>query len=259
MINTGISTFNKTVTLGGSNTADNTFAPKLADVPTATANGTVSFVKADAGKWILTNNNTYTGTTTVSAGTLLINGNCTAATGAVSVAAGATLGGNGTIGGAVTSNGTTAIFAPGSSAGTAGKLNLASTLSLASGANFKMDIGSAATPGTTYDQIALTGAGAAGVLTGGNITFDFNSLGGIQTSTTYTLLTFASSTGFGSGNLTATTLPSGYVLNNTFGVNGWNVTGTDLQVQFAVPEPATWALLAFSLTTVMVLRRRRNS
>jgi len=25
-----------------------------------------------------------------------------------------------------------------------------------------------------------------------------------------------------------------------------------------VPEPATWALLAFSLTTVMVLRRRRN-
>ena len=26
-----------------------------------------------------------------------------------------------------------------------------------------------------------------------------------------------------------------------------------------VPEPATWALLAFSLTTVMVLRRRRNS
>ena len=27
---------------------------------------------------------------------------------------------------------------------------------------------------------------------------------------------------------------------------------------YAVPEPETWALLAFSLTTVMVLRRRRN-
>ncbi|MFZ4775075.1 MAG: PEP-CTERM sorting domain-containing protein, partial [Terrimicrobiaceae bacterium] len=27
----------------------------------------------------------------------------------------------------------------------------------------------------------------------------------------------------------------------------------------AVPEPATWALLAFSLTTVMILRRHRNS
>ena len=26
-----------------------------------------------------------------------------------------------------------------------------------------------------------------------------------------------------------------------------------------VPEPTTWALLAFSLTTVMILRRRRNS
>jgi hypothetical protein len=27
----------------------------------------------------------------------------------------------------------------------------------------------------------------------------------------------------------------------------------------AVPEPSTWALLAFSLTTVMILRRRRQS
>ena len=35
--------------------------------------------------------------------------------------------------------------------------------------------------------------------------------------------------------------------------NGWV---TELTV--AVPEPATWALLAFSLTTVVVLRRRRR-
>ena len=50
------------------------------------------------------------------------------------------------------------------------------------------------------------------------------------------------------------------------------ITGTDLGggkswdtsalyttgVITVVPEPATWALLAFSLTTVMVLRRRRQ-
>ena len=34
---------------------------------------------------------------------------------------------------------------------------------------------------------------------------------------------------------------------------------TALANTYTVPEPATWALLAFSLTTVMVFRRRRNS
>jgi PEP-CTERM motif len=37
--------------------------------------------------------------------------------------------------------------------------------------------------------------------------------------------------------------------NNDFYANNMAVT---------VPEPATWALLAFSLTTVVVLRRRRS-
>ena len=54
------------------------------------------------GTLTLTGANTYTGVTTVTAGTLLINGTQTAATGAVSVAAGATLGGTGTTGGVVT-------------------------------------------------------------------------------------------------------------------------------------------------------------
>ncbi len=58
---------------------------------------------------------------------------------------------------------------------------------------------------------------------------------------------------------------------NDIGGNLWeatNVNGgrtyqfseaTGLLSVTAVPEPATWALLAFSLTTVMVLRRRRSS
>ncbi len=46
-------------------------------------------------------------------------------------------------------------------------------------------------------------------------------------------------------------------LGNTGSIGGDN---TQLYLTYtAVPEPATWALLAFSLTTVMVLRRRRNS
>jgi autotransporter-associated beta strand protein len=45
---------------------------------------------------------TYTGPTTISVGGLIINGDLSAATGAINVTSGATLGGNGTIGGTVT-------------------------------------------------------------------------------------------------------------------------------------------------------------
>jgi hypothetical protein len=43
-------------------------------------------------------------------------------------------------------------------------------------------------------------------------------------------------------------------------VNGTNTNFIDeVSVTAAVPEPATWTLLAVSLTTVMVLRRRRSA
>ena len=51
---------------------------------------------------------------------------------------------------------------------------------------------------------------------------------------------------------------SGFTNNNTApGTFGVSNIGNYLYLTYAVPEPATWALLAFSLTTVMVLRRRR--
>ena len=51
--------------------------------------------KIGTGVTTLTGNNSYTGATNVNAGTLLINGNQSAATGLTSVASGATLGGSG--------------------------------------------------------------------------------------------------------------------------------------------------------------------
>ena len=58
-----------------------------------------SLVKIGDGTLTLTGDNTWTGTTDVNEGVLLVNGNQSAATGQVTVKSGATLGGNGIIGG----------------------------------------------------------------------------------------------------------------------------------------------------------------
>ncbi|MCW1916851.1 autotransporter-associated beta strand repeat-containing protein [Luteolibacter sp. GHJ8] len=87
------------IILTGSSTDANTFSGVLSDLsPTAVA----SITKNGAGTWTVSGANTYTGTTTVNAGTLIASGDSPAATGAVTVAPGATLGGNGDFGGALT-------------------------------------------------------------------------------------------------------------------------------------------------------------
>ncbi|MFN9916365.1 MAG: autotransporter-associated beta strand repeat-containing protein, partial [Pirellulaceae bacterium] len=69
---------------------------------TTTFSGNISnaggIAKVGAGTVILSGTNSYTGATTVSAGTLVIDGNQSSATGAMTVASGATLGGSGTVG-----------------------------------------------------------------------------------------------------------------------------------------------------------------
>lgn len=73
--------------------------------------------KTGGGILTLAGTNSYTGLTAVAAGTLRVDGDSSAATGAVTVAVGATLGGIGTVGGAVTVDGS---VAPGSPTGTLG-------------------------------------------------------------------------------------------------------------------------------------------
>jgi fibronectin-binding autotransporter adhesin len=72
--------------------------------------GSVTLIKEGSGKWTLTRDNTYSGSTTVSNGWLLINGNQSAATGALLVKSAATLGGAGVIGGVTTIEG---VLSPG--------------------------------------------------------------------------------------------------------------------------------------------------
>jgi fibronectin-binding autotransporter adhesin len=97
----------RTLTLGGASTAANTISSILAN---GTGGEVLSLVKANAGTWVLGGDNTYTGTTAVLAGTLVVNGNQSGGFGAISVATNATLGGSGTMGGNMTF-GSGALFA----------------------------------------------------------------------------------------------------------------------------------------------------
>ncbi len=89
----------RTFTLGGTNSDDNDWQGGIAD---NNATSPISLAKDGAGLWILSGVNTFSGNTTVNEGTLLINGDQSAATGAVTVSADAAIGGGGTIGGSLT-------------------------------------------------------------------------------------------------------------------------------------------------------------
>ncbi len=83
----------------GTSTDANTFSGVLSDLSVTSV---ASITKGGTGTWTVTGANTYSGATTINAGTLVINGNHSAATGLVTVAANATLAGTGPLGGNVT-------------------------------------------------------------------------------------------------------------------------------------------------------------
>lgn len=103
-----------------------------------------------SGVTTLTGDNSYTGSTFVDAGALIINGDQSAATGLTTVASGATLGGRGTIGGDVNvGNGT---LAPGD-AGAAGTLTINGDLLLGANSTLAMQFGQAGTPGGSLNDL----------------------------------------------------------------------------------------------------------
>lgn len=73
----GSNTQNKTLVLGGTNTADNIISGNITNND---AGGTVSLLKTGSGTWVLAGANTFTGTTTLSNGTLKLNANAEAST-----------------------------------------------------------------------------------------------------------------------------------------------------------------------------------
>jgi len=187
----------RTVTLTGLNIGNNTLAPLITDAAAASGTNTVNVVKSGIGKWILTGNNTYTGTTNVNAGTLLINGNQTG-TGLTTVASGGTLGGTGSVGGGLTVN-SGGHLAPGASIGT---LTVGGAVTFAAGSILDYELGA---PGNS-DRLNVNLSG--GLTINGGI-LNLTNLGGLAAGT-YTLIDYA-------GALTGTvdsilfgTVPAGF-------------------------------------------------
>ena len=138
-------------------------------------------IKSGSGTWTLNGSNIYTGATTVNGGTLLVNGWLAKASPAVTVGAGGTLGGTGTIQRAVTvqSGGTLRGGIP----GTASSLTIVSNVTLNAGAVLACDVvngapstinilGSLTLPsvGTvTVNRVGTQIAGAVPLITASNI------------------------------------------------------------------------------------------
>src|SRR3546814_11652496 len=101
---------------------------------------------------MLAGNHSYSGCTAVNTGTLLVNGDQSAATGVTSVGA-ATLGGTGTIGGDVILIGGT--LAPGSNG--VGTLTIAGGLSLDAASTLSMEFGQAGVEGGALNDLVNIG------------------------------------------------------------------------------------------------------
>ena len=99
---------------------------------------------------------------------------------------------------------------------------------------------------------------AHGIASNGDITF---TLSGTYGSASWDVMDFTSKSGnFDSiilaGSYTGTFTRSGDTWTGAGGLSDWKFEQTTGLLS-VVPEPTTWALLAFGLTSVMVLRRRR--
>ena len=219
--------------------------------------GSVGLNKTGSGTAILSAANTYTGPTTISAGTLKVANTTGSATGsgAVTVNSGATLSGSGRISGPLSIAG---VLAPGNSPGI---LTVNNQVTFQPGSTFNADV-FGLTAGSGYDQLTTTGP----VSLAGSLSMTFGSF----TPTGHDVLFLINNTGSG-----ATTGTFQYADNSkigTFDGFNWYITydannvaspslngGNDVAIySVAVPEPATLVLLAAGLLSLLAFAWRRR-
>jgi autotransporter-associated beta strand protein len=182
----------RALTVQGGNAAVNEIQGVIQDnVVGASGTAAVALTKDGINTWKLSGANTYTGMTTVSNGTLLVDGSLAGA----ATVQGGTLGGHGTISGAVAVK-AGATLAPGDNA--IGTLTINNTLALNSTSQTLMEINPAA--GANDAVVGLTSVTYGGALA-------VNNLGGAVTNGSHFTLFSASSS---SGNFSSVSVsPSG--------------------------------------------------
>jgi hypothetical protein len=214
----------------------------------AALTSTTGLTKTGGGELSFNTTQTFTGTTAVNAGTLLVNSSFAST---VNVGTGGTLGGNGTISAPVTVSGS---FFPGNITDPVGGVLTVSNSAFTWNGNGGTAQFLLSNSSSTSDELAITGTGALDQGTGSVFEFNFdgtgNDLGG---PTVYTLITFASTTFTSGPQFTYINLPAG--LTGTFVLNPTNL---QLDVAAAVPEPAMYGVVLGGMALVMSLRRRRS-
>ena len=246
----------------------------------------VTLTKTGLGSVTLNAAETFTGKTTVSAGTLILGFGASLASteinlgtraskgtldasapsgGGITIGNGQTLAGYGTLVGNTTiaSGGT---LAPGNSPGI---LGVTGSLTLNSGSTSIFEVaGSGA--GVGFDQVNVTGA----LTYGGVLKLDITGSYNMGTAFQNYLFNFGSETG-GFSSVKYNLNGSGwsdlnyYAANNTWQMwdnnaltvgadNGYIGINLNTGMLTVVPEPSTWALLVGGVSTLMILRRRRG-
>ena len=188
-----------------------------------------NLTKSTAGSVTLSGANIYTGATTVDAGTLVINGDNSLATGAVTVNANGTLAGSGTVGGATTVFGA---LNPGNSPGT---LTFTNSLTLDGTSITNLEI-----TGIAANQFdIISGNGSNTLLLGGTLALD--NTGYFGNATLGDTITIFNNWGTRSGTFSTITgldLGGGLTWDTSNLYTAGSLTVT------AVPEPGSIGLLA---------------
>lgn len=232
-----------TLVLAGTNTGNNTLAQVIND-----SGGTTNLSKFGVGTWVLTGISTYSGSTSITSGKLVVSGGISGV-GAVAVNNGATLDGSGIVAGAVTvaSGGTLVASASNFTTGAlsltgSGKFSL--QINTALGTSSKVTASGLSLDAANTAVLALTDMGADTALLAG---------------TKFTALIYAG----GSWNGSLFTFGGQVVAddtNITLGLNQYTVNYNDLGATaltlLVVPEPTDWAMFLGGAGMLGLFRRR---
>jgi len=210
----------------------------------AGAGNGISLIKTGEGTQILSGANTYSGTTLVSAGTLLVNG-IHSGTGTVTVADGATLGGSGSIAGGTTIETGGRITA--GTAGTVGALTFSGDLTLDSGSTWLVDLVAGADG--SADLLDVSGRHLS--FSGSFLQVQFG--GVFEPGKVYPIARFGSRSGEFSGLGEGAFVDGGNLYRISYGV----ITPGAITLT-AVPEPGTLFLLGAGACGYALGRLRRK-